>query len=65
MITINEKHQCVIALHEAENKLDELRVQLRKQQAERDDKLQKYLSQKSTERSRRERSKGSWQRLAI
>jgi hypothetical protein len=56
MITINEKHQCVVALHEAEVKLTELRVQLRKEQGARDRKLQMYLSQKSTERSS-ERSK--------
>ena len=56
MITIDKKHPCVIALHEAENKLDELRVQLRKEQTARDSKLQKYLSQKSAERSS-ERSK--------
>jgi len=47
MITIDEKHPCVAASREGETKLNELRMQLRKEQGERDSKLQRYLTQKS------------------
>ena len=56
MITIDEKHPCVIACHEAETKLNELRMQLRPLLSERDSKLQRFLAQKSAEHSN-ERSK--------
>jgi chromosome segregation ATPase len=56
MITIDEKHPYVVARREGETKLNELRMQLRKEQGERDSKLETYLAQKSAERSN-ERSK--------
>jgi hypothetical protein len=48
MITIDEKHSCVVASREGETKLNELRLQLRKEQGELAGKLQKYLAQKSS-----------------
>ena len=56
MITIDEKHPCVVAKSEGETKLNELRMQLRKEQHERDRKLPIHLAQNSAERSN-ERSK--------
>jgi predicted RNase H-like nuclease (RuvC/YqgF family) len=56
MITINEKHPCAVARQEGETKLNELRMQLRPLLSERDSKLQRFLAQKSAERSN-ERSK--------
>ena len=51
MITIDEKHPCVVARQEGETKLNELRMQLRPVLSERDSKLQRYLAQRSAERS--------------
>ena len=51
MIKTDEKHPCFIARHEGETKLNELRMQLRPVLSERDSKLQRFLTQKSAERS--------------
>ena len=51
MITTDEMHPCFIACHKAETKLNELRMLLRKDQGERDWKLQIHLAQKSAEPS--------------